>query len=961
LEVIPAHRQGWLWLSDRERLFQFSVDEDWNARLVRQFATVASSHCGLAHDGENLWRGTYDGQTRIWYVIDDGVVESLDLAVDPESGGIPARDSESVAVTVSAGDSPAGIYNVLLTIEITAAGGARDDLEPGTIELSAVVCVRAPVAQLAGEVTSFGSDDPIEGVRVDMDRYIISRFTDDEGAYALSDLPLGNYTLTFTARDFLPHVEEVALDEAGEVELDVALLHSECSPGIEGYATSLEPGMSEETRFEVENGGNGPLTYRVERRLLGEANADPWELRRTYDIEDITQNGRLYGVVFTGERYYVSGGMGGGRGRIYILNPDGEVVGQFDQFMESINGMRDLTWDGELLWGADGNNIFGFTTGGELVTRFAGPVNPCRAMAWDPDREVLWVCESTTHIFAVDREGNQVANFARPGDLRTFGMSYYPQDPDGFDLYLFCRSDSSDMVVGKLNPGNGDWRVVADIDDGSGDRPRGMHITNEFDIYSWVLVGIVGQLGGDLTDRMKVWQVDARRDWMRIDPDEGRIAAGESQRFTLTLDATGLPEAVFEGELVFVHDGVGGETSVPVTLEVAPGRVMTHRTIRMSAGWNLVSVNLQPEEEDVVVLTDTLVEAGLLELMKDGAGNFYYPARDFNRIPGWYSDEGYMMKVVRGCELTLTGMSVMAADTIVLDEGWHLVSYYPRVGIEATVALSGIEDHLVLAKDGRGSFYVPSWGFSNMGDMVPGQGYQLKVDGAVELIYQTTRGDGDRVAHRSVGRSPEVYPELSPTGFSHSLLVFSDAGDGTEVGVYASGRLVGSGVLSDGVCGVAVWGDDPTTAGVEGAVEGQALEVRLVEPGGADGSSSSFILHPSSFSVAVLDGDLSYRTDGLTVIRASSSAVPSEFGIDSVYPNPFNSATRVSFSLPEASRVTLGVYDAAGRMVSELIRGNRLAGTQGVTFNAVGLPSGVYLLRMEAGGKVDRFKTVLIR
>jgi hypothetical protein len=48
-------------------------------------------------------------------------------------------------------------------------------------------------------------------------------------------------------------------------------------------------------------------------------------------------------------------------------------------------------------------------------------------------------------------------------------------------------------------------------------------------------------------------------------------------------------------------------------------------------------------------------------------------------------------------------------------------------------------------------------------------------------------------------------------------------------------------------------------------------------------------------------------------------------------------------------------------MVSELIRGDRSAGVQGVTFNAAGLPSGVYLLRMEGAGKVSIKKIALIR
>jgi hypothetical protein len=253
--------------------------------------------------------------------------------------------------------------------------------------------------------------------------------------------------------------------------------------------------------------------------------------------------------------------------------------------------------------------------------------------------------------------------FRSPGDLRIFGISYYPSDPDGFNLYLFTRSDAqgSELGVNKFNTENGQFQMVANLDDGGGDRPRGMHITNDYDTYNWVMAGLVGQLAGDLTDRIIVWQVDALKDWMQVEPQAGRIAAGETQEFTLTLDAGGFPEMTFEGELLFLHDGVGGQTSIPVTLEILFGGAPAERTIGLNAGWNLVSVNLQPDEEDVRILTAPLVEAGLLELMKDSDGNFYYPARDYNRIPGWFSDQGYMMKLLRSADLTLVVQAIEAA------------------------------------------------------------------------------------------------------------------------------------------------------------------------------------------------------------------------------------------------------------------------------------------------------------
>lgn len=60
------------------------------------------------------------------------------------------------------------------------------------------------------------------------------------------------------------------------------------------------------------------------------------------------------------------------------------------------------------------------------------------------------------------------------------------------------------------------------------------------------------------------------------------------------------------------------------------------------------------------------------------------------------------------------------------------------------------------------------------------------------------------------------------------------------------------------------------------------------------------------------------------------------------YPNPFNPATMVTFSLPAADQIRLEVYDVTGRRVRTLVDGELSAGQHEVRFDAMNLPSGVY-------------------
>jgi hypothetical protein len=321
---------------------------------------------------------------------------------------------------------------------------------------------------------------------------------------------------------------------------------------------------------------------------------------------------------------------------IYVHNRDGEHIETFEQPIEDDNAMRDLAFDGELIWGPVGNTIYGISLEGELITEFRSPHNPDATLAYDSDRNWLWVSNRTTDIVGIDMEGNVQVEFGRQG-LRPNGLAYWANDIDGYNLYIYNMFDDGDgrrPALHKMNTENGDIMFVSWLETELGGTSLGSFITNQYDIYSWVMVVVTGLPQRDGGDRIDIWQLEGRREWMVLDPIEGVIEADDSQEFTMTFDATDLPAEQFNGELVFLHDGFGGEITIPLTLNVVEGPVHTIRTLNMHRGWNMVSVCLQPDEEDVEVLTEALVEQGILVEMKDDEGNFYRPDENFNNIEG---------------------------------------------------------------------------------------------------------------------------------------------------------------------------------------------------------------------------------------------------------------------------------------------------------------------------------------
>lgn len=90
---------------------------------------------------------------------------------------------------------------------------------------------------------------------------------------------------------------------------------------------------------------------------------------------------------------------------------------------------------------------------------------------------------------------------------------------------------------------------------------------------------------------------------------------------------------------------------------------------------------------------------------------------------------------------------------------------------------------------------------------------------------------------------------------------------------------------------------------------------------------------------------------------------PYVFALKPAYPNPFNPATQLAFTLPQAGKATLTVYDVLGREVARLVDGRMDAGRHTVTWDATGstVASGTYFCRLESDGQMAVQKLILLK
>jgi hypothetical protein len=89
--------------------------------------------------------------------------------------------------------------------------------------------------------------------------------------------------------------------------------------------------------------------------------------------------------------------------------------------------------------------------------------------------------------------------------------------------------------------------------------------------------------------------------------------------------------------------------------------------------------------------------------------------------------------------------------------------------------------------------------------------------------------------------------------------------------------------------------------------------------------------------------------------------MPTKFELSQNYPNPFNPSTTIQFSLPKATQLKINIYNMIGELVRTLADGNYDAGYHKVTLNAIDLPSGAYVYRIESPDFVQVKKMILIK
>ncbi len=417
-------------------------------------------------------------------------------------------------------------------------------------------------------------------------------------------------------------------------------------------------------------------------------------------------------------------------------------------------------------------------------------------------------------------------------------------------------------------------------------------------------------------------------------------------------------EAIASGNAVWTADRDINE----VCLEVPD---VTPHTCMLSAGWNLVSWNVDTDVDDianVLASIDDCIE--VVMGFEQGALTYDASLPQFSDL--WSVDHlsAYWIKVSCDIELTVLGTPVPSTTPIPVTAGWNLVSYLPENSMPTATALTTIHDDLIVAlgyDNGTGLTYLPGQTeFNDLISMSSCYGYWVKVNTDGTLIYPD--GGADSVSGKglytqvssSAGRIDATTSWMNIYAYD---LTLDDAKikAGAEIKAFnTDDKLVGSYVMKqDGKFGfMPIYGDDNQTDYVDGMKSGDDFYLTV------DGVETT-----EQFTWTTSGDKLEIK--GLTA-KTTSGTIPTSFGLHQNYPNPFNPSTTINFDMPVTGQVKIEIFNLLGQLIATPFDEVAPAGQQSVIWdgqndNGETVSSGIYFYRLTADNFTDTKKMTLLK
>jgi hypothetical protein len=380
---------------------------------------------------------------------------------------------------------------------------------------------------------------------------------------------------------------------------------------------------------------------------------------------------------------------------------------------------------------------------------------------------------------------------------------------------------------------------------------------------------------------------------------------------------------------------------------------LDYQYINLPAGWSIWSTYIDPDDADISNLFFDKLSS--LKIVKDGNGKVYWPEVEVDQIGALTIGEGYRTKMNITEIVTITGTSVVPEITpVILPEGWSILGYLRQDADSVQQMMNSIVTEILIMKDENGFVFWPIFGANQIGAMLAGKGYQIKMYSQQIFTYpansiQTAKSDYLRFAteishHKNTGNNMTL--GLLDEGHNFKT--------GDRIAVYSQdGILVGSSYIEKNFTVVSIWGDDETTNEKEGMDSGEHFIIRYVDS--ETNKQYELLIH------SWLEGNSSYEINKIAVAETEFLAPKEDYILFQNVPNPFSLETKLSFYLPESVNVELAIIDVFGRQLELAVDDYLQKGIHHLQFRTDVLTSGTYYYRLCTGDYSETKKMIILR
>jgi len=150
--------------------------------------------------------------------------------------------------------------------------------------------------------------------------------------------------------------------------------------------------------------------------------------------------------------------------------------------------------------------------------------------------------------------------------------------------------------------------------------------------------------------------------------------------------------------------------------------------LNFPSGWSIFSSYMISDDMNVASVISPITENVII--VKDFVGAAYLTDWEFNGIGDFLVGQGYQIKTNDSVSLEIFGAYAFPEDhPILLSQGWNMIGYLREEPSNTSEVFSEINasGNILIVKDYLGSAFLPEWDFNGIGDMQPGEGYQVKM------------------------------------------------------------------------------------------------------------------------------------------------------------------------------------------------------------------------------------------